>query len=180
MKFQPCRPGFVDGRNAILRADDALTGTGALGTGANQCEIWRAFAKRGLGAAASQGDGNNREDGVADFTLPASCTASTFVGFRAPVENPPAVNSANAGSTVPVKFAVTGAVTAIDSQPVDCATLATTSVGPSALQTVGGPEQANGEYHINWKTDSSWSDSCRKVTVRMPAAFNAVAYFRFN
>jgi hypothetical protein len=45
MKLQPCSPGFVDGRNAILAADQALTG------GANQCIIWKAFAKRGLGTA---------------------------------------------------------------------------------------------------------------------------------
>ena len=49
MKFQPCRPGFVDGRNAILQADMALTG------GANQCEIWRGFAKRGLGVQRQPG-----------------------------------------------------------------------------------------------------------------------------
>jgi hypothetical protein len=45
MKLQPCSPGFVNWRNAILAADQALTG------GANQCIIWKAFAKRGLGSA---------------------------------------------------------------------------------------------------------------------------------
>ena len=59
MKFQPCSPGFVDGRDAILAADQALTG------GENQCAIWRAFTKRGLGAGASQGSSNNVLDGVA-------------------------------------------------------------------------------------------------------------------
>ncbi|HSO01742.1 MAG TPA: M36 family metallopeptidase [Gaiellaceae bacterium] len=66
LKFQPCRPGFVDGRDAILAADRALTG------GANQCEIWRGFAKRGLGTGASQGNPNNRSDGVEDFGVPAT------------------------------------------------------------------------------------------------------------
>ena len=75
MKFQLCRPGFVDGRNAILQADQALTG------GANQCEIWRGFAKRGLGSSASQGSPHHRTDGAAAFDLPASCTAATFGGF---------------------------------------------------------------------------------------------------
>ena len=67
MKFQPCRPGFVDGRNAILQADVALTG------GKNACDIWRAFAKRGLGVDASQGSSNNRFDGVQNFNVPQSC-----------------------------------------------------------------------------------------------------------
>ncbi|PVV00762.1 hypothetical protein BB560_004844 [Smittium megazygosporum] len=46
MKLQPCRPGFTDARDAILLADKTLTG------GENQCEIWKAFAKRGLGVGA--------------------------------------------------------------------------------------------------------------------------------
>ncbi|ORX91540.1 hypothetical protein K493DRAFT_325562 [Basidiobolus meristosporus CBS 931.73] len=46
MKLQPCRPKFVDARDAIIHADDLLTG------GENYCEIWKAFAKRGLGLDA--------------------------------------------------------------------------------------------------------------------------------
>jgi extracellular elastinolytic metalloproteinase len=174
LKFQPCRPGFVDGRNAILQADVALTG------GANQCEIWRGFAKRGLGVNASQGLSTDRTDGVADFNLPASCKAATFGGFREPVANAPEINSANAGSVVPVKFGLDGAYIAIDTQDVDCANLASTGKAPSALESVGSPAQSGSEYHINWKTDASWAGTCRKVTIRIPAAENAVAYFRFN
>ena len=174
LKMQVCRPGFVDGRNAILAADAALT------QGANQCEIWRAFAKRGLGIDASQGLSSNRSDGVAGFALPASCTSAAFGGFLPPVENAPAVNNVNAGQTVPVKFSVTGAVTAIDSQAVDCSSFTATGEAPSALQTVGAPAQTATQYHLNWKTDASFAGTCRKVTVRLPAAENAVAYFRFN
>ena len=86
MKFQPCSPGFVDGRDAILAADRALTG------GENQCAIWRAFTKRGLGAGASQGSSNNVLDGVASFDLPPSC-GPQFAGFRPPVNGPPALTS---------------------------------------------------------------------------------------
>ena len=43
MKLQPCSPGFVDGRDAIFAADIAIYG------GANECILWDAFAKRGLG-----------------------------------------------------------------------------------------------------------------------------------
>ncbi len=72
MKLQPCSPGFVDGRDAILAADVANYG------GENRCEIWRAFAKRGLGVNASQGSSNNRSDGVEDFTLPSDCQNLIF------------------------------------------------------------------------------------------------------
>ncbi|MCB8945535.1 MAG: M36 family metallopeptidase [Ardenticatenaceae bacterium] len=67
LKFQPCSPGFVDGRNAILLADQVLTG------GANQCTIWHAFAKRGLGLSASQGSSNSTSDGTAAFDFPLEC-----------------------------------------------------------------------------------------------------------
>ncbi|KNE72648.1 hypothetical protein AMAG_16410 [Allomyces macrogynus ATCC 38327] len=49
LKLQPCIPSFIDARTAILQADENLTG------GANQCLIWKGFAKRGLGATAAEG-----------------------------------------------------------------------------------------------------------------------------
>ena len=67
LKLQPCSPGFVDGRDAILLADQNLTG------GANQCLIWAAFAKRGLGFSASQGSSSSTSDGTEAFDIPASC-----------------------------------------------------------------------------------------------------------
>ena len=67
LKLQPCSPGFVDGRNAILAADTALTG------GQNQCLIWEAFAKRGLGFSANQGSSNSRSDGTPAFDMPDAC-----------------------------------------------------------------------------------------------------------
>ncbi|MGB0383967.1 MAG: M36 family metallopeptidase [Ardenticatenaceae bacterium] len=67
MKLQPCEPGFVDGRDAILQADMLLTG------GANQCPIWHAFAKRGLGVSADQGHSHDLSDGSEAFDLPPAC-----------------------------------------------------------------------------------------------------------
>ena len=64
IKLQPCGPGFIDGRDAILAADNLLYG------GANQCLIWNAFAARGLGYSASQGSANSRTDQVEAFDLP--------------------------------------------------------------------------------------------------------------
>ena len=67
MKLQACSPGFVDGRDAILLADQNLTG------GANQCTIWNAFAKRGLGFSANQGSSGSTTDGTEAFDIPPSC-----------------------------------------------------------------------------------------------------------
>ena len=73
LKFQPCNPGFVDSRDAILQADQVDTG------GQNQCLIWRTFARRGLGAGASEGDPNLIDDGTASFDVPAACAPT--IGF---------------------------------------------------------------------------------------------------
>ena len=67
LKLQPCGPGFVDGRDAIIAADQLLY------NGANKCLIWEVFAKRGLGASASQGDAASRLDQVEAFDLPQAC-----------------------------------------------------------------------------------------------------------
>lgn len=64
MKLQSCNPGFVDGRDAILQADMLAN------DGINQCIIWKAFAKRGLGYSAEQGSTSNRFDQVEAFDLP--------------------------------------------------------------------------------------------------------------
>lgn len=64
LKLQPCSPGFVTGRDAILEADQINN------EGANQCRIWRAFAKRGLGYGASQGSSNSVSDGSVSFDMP--------------------------------------------------------------------------------------------------------------
>ncbi len=73
LKLQPCNPGFVDGRDAILAADDLLYG------GANNCLIWNAFAKRGLGVSATQGSSASRSDGDEAFDTPASCDGDMII-----------------------------------------------------------------------------------------------------
>lgn len=61
MKLQPCSPGFIDGRNAILQADLNLYG------GTYQCAIKEAFRRRGMGEGASQGSSNSVTDQVPSF-----------------------------------------------------------------------------------------------------------------
>lgn len=73
MKFQPCNPGFVDARNAILAANAALTD--GVEESVNHCVIWGAFAKRGLGASAKQGSASNKNDGTQAFDLPPGCAS---------------------------------------------------------------------------------------------------------
>lgn len=64
LKFTPCSPGFVDAREGIIDAAQQIYGSRIL------CVIWRAFAKRGLGAFAVQGSSENQFDQVPSFETP--------------------------------------------------------------------------------------------------------------
>ncbi|CAI6043079.1 unnamed protein product [Clonostachys chloroleuca] len=64
MALQPCYPAFNQARKAIIDADKALTG------GANYCELWAGFAKRGMGPDATNSTYKPRMD---DFNLPVGC-----------------------------------------------------------------------------------------------------------
>lgn len=74
IKLQPCGPGFVDGRDAILTADQLLYG------GEHHCLIWEVFARRGLGFSADQGDPDSRIDQTEAFDLPPACIEGAGIG----------------------------------------------------------------------------------------------------
>ena len=67
MKNAPCNPGFVDGRDAILAAEESLYG------GEDFCLLWEVFARRGLGYSANQGSPYDAGDQIAAFDLPPAC-----------------------------------------------------------------------------------------------------------
>ncbi len=71
MKLQPCGPGFLDGRDAILKADSLLYDH------AHSCMIWEAFARRGMGVDAKQGSPNVAGDETPGFDLPNLCKTVT-------------------------------------------------------------------------------------------------------
>jgi len=71
MKLQPCNPGFLDARDAIIRADQNLF------AGKHTCAIWTAFAKRGMGYSAKQGLSTSATDQTAAFDLPPAVIYST-------------------------------------------------------------------------------------------------------
>jgi len=62
--LMPTNPTMLDARNAILAADTMRFG------GANQAELWLAFAHRGFGRAASATNGTGRLDGIESDTNP--------------------------------------------------------------------------------------------------------------
>jgi hypothetical protein len=63
LAIQPCNPDFINARDAIIQAEMNYYG------GSHACEIWKAFAKRGMGVDATT-DGSTFKDG---FNIPKEC-----------------------------------------------------------------------------------------------------------
>jgi len=117
----------------------------------------------------------------------------SFSGFFSPVDNPPVVNVAKAGQTVPFKWRITDATgTAISdsgsfsgfaSYPVGCNEYAGSlleaipeqAAGASGLQYLG-----NGNWQYNWKTSKGYAGTCRMMvlTLRDGAQFTAIFKFK--
>jgi CSLREA domain-containing protein len=113
-----------------------------------------------------------------------------FSGFLAPIVNPPAFNSVNAGQTVPLKFGLGGyqgmAIFAAGyptSTPTPCpASLASSSVSAAAgtsasLLTYDAETES---YSYLWRTDRRWAGTCRKFTMRLIDGAEYSAFFRFR
>ncbi len=75
MRLQPCSPGFIDGRNAILKADTLFYGA------QYSCAIIKAFARRAMGIGASQGSSNSRTDQTLSYVDCSSATCNAPTGL---------------------------------------------------------------------------------------------------
>ncbi len=67
MKLTPVEPSFIEARDAILLADKVNN------NGSNQCLLWEAFARRGLGFSAKTLDTNDRRP-VESFDAAPFCS----------------------------------------------------------------------------------------------------------
>lgn len=129
--------------------------------------------------------------GEALITIPVTFQVQyAFTGFFSPIENPPALNSANGGSTVPVKFMVAGdSGLAIvlggspASQQIDCETRLPLGA-PEPISTPGSSgfvfQPAESAYQANWKTEREWAGTCRQLSVSLDDGTQYVAFFSFN
>ena len=79
-RLQPCGPGFVDGRDAILKADTLLF------NGKYSCAIWKAFAARGVGVNATQGSPLQYTDQKTDYNIPSSAVVKKRVSKSSAAE----------------------------------------------------------------------------------------------
>jgi hypothetical protein len=111
-----------------------------------------------------------------------------FTGFFSPVDAAPTVNVANAGSAIPVKFALGGnrGLAILAAGYPKSTKVACTSGAPedSVEQTVtaGGSSLTfdEGQYVYVWKSDKAWAGSCRQLEVKLVDGTSHKALFRFK
>ena len=113
-----------------------------------------------------------------------------FAGFFAPVNNAPTVNTAKAGSAIPIKFALGGdrglavlAAGSPTSQAYACQAGAPTDPGqqtPTAGASALGYDAVSGQYTYVWKTDAAWAGTCRQLTLTLADGTQHVALFQFK
>jgi len=112
-----------------------------------------------------------------------------FAGFSSPVDNPTVLNTAKAGQAIPLKWRLTdngSPVTDLAGVTVTAVTRnCTTGVegtdaieqyaaGSSGLQNLG-----DGYYQFNWKSPTSFANSCKTLTVN-GIGVQQQAYFQFK
>lgn len=115
---------------------------------------------------------------------------NNFSGFFQPVDNLPTLNVVRAGQAIPVKFSLNGDqgvnIFATDyprSQNIQCdSTVATDGIeetitaGSSSLSY----NPSSDTYTYVWKTDKTWTDSCRQLVVKFSDGTYHRANFKFK
>jgi extracellular elastinolytic metalloproteinase len=191
LKFQGCAPTFVTGRNAIIAAEDVLTG------GDNACTLWASFSRRGLGFSASDGGTTSRNDGTEAYDTAPACRRD----FTAPADEPyGSLNRVTGGSVVVLKFRADEyddeegvlASNSPFSRKVDCSTLrvpspdprfvtprelpiVTETQGSTKLKLLGG-----GQFRYRWATEKEWSGTCREFVLTRSDGVQHRAFFSFR
>ena len=113
-----------------------------------------------------------------------------FTGFFSPIDNPPVFNEMKAGQAAPVKFSLGGnqglnifAAGSPSSVQISCNNSdpilpveQTETAGNSSLTY----DSASGQYKYTWKTESSWKNTCRQLTVTLRDGTVHTAKFKFK
>lgn len=113
-----------------------------------------------------------------------------FGGFRPPVKNPPAVNSAKAGQNVILKFSLGGdwgsnpfASGSPSSTQMQCAAGTPTGTAEQTLMTGNSTlryDATSDTYIYNWNTERAWAGQCRRLTIQFVEGTVVTAEFKFN
>ncbi|GHJ47658.1 hypothetical protein Cs7R123_50000 [Catellatospora sp. TT07R-123] len=179
--------GVNDQHTCTVRWGDG-TQPGVLSGAVSPCYLAHAYPRGTFTATITVADG----DGGSVSTT-RSVTVGTapwpFRGFKAPIDNPPAVNVVNAGQAIPVKFSLGGyrgmdifAAGSPASGRVNCChgqldvIEQTVTAGGSTLTY----DAAKDQYTYVWKTDKAWAGQCRRLIVTLADGTQHWAEFRFR
>ena len=172
-----------------------------------QAECSSSDALSGLVASAVVGITGGTSNGVGTFVV--SCTGArdragniaaatatysvryVFGGFDARIATPPMLNTIKAGQTVPVKFSLGGdhgldvlLGGAATSGAIGCGTGVAVDNTELTVNNPGGSQftydPVTATYQFNWKTEKSWSGSCRRLYVRLDDGTVQTADFRLQ
>ena len=110
-----------------------------------------------------------------------------FKGFQRPVKNPPALNSVQAGATVPLKFSLdrNEGLGVLQGSPTSTAIACRAGASETISTDNDDDEDRSGlrsegsTYTYFWKTDRSWSGTCRKLVLTLADGTKHEAEFRF-
>jgi len=113
-----------------------------------------------------------------------------FTGFFSPIDNPPALNEMKAGQAAPIKFSLGGnqglnifaagspssvQISCNSSDPIEPVE-ETETAGSSTLTY----DPTTDWYKYTWKTEGSWKNTCRQLTVTLRDGTVHVAKFKFK
>ena len=113
-----------------------------------------------------------------------------FTGFFAPIDNLPTLNEMKAGQAAPVKFSLQGnqglnifAAGSPSSMPINCSTsdlIQPVEETESATTSSLTYDTTNDQYKYVWKTENSWKDTCRQLTLTLRDGTVRQANFKFK
>ncbi|MCB9010067.1 MAG: ExeM/NucH family extracellular endonuclease, partial [Ardenticatenaceae bacterium] len=130
------------------------------------------------------------KDGGVGLNTAVHSVIFNFIGFFSPVDNLPMVNTVKAGSSVPIKFSLSGdqglsifAISYPRSQAVTCDSSASlndveTALNPGSSGLTYDP--LTGQYNFVWKTNKAWAGTCRLFTVRFVDGTEQFLLFKFK
>jgi hypothetical protein len=113
-----------------------------------------------------------------------------FSGFKSPVDNPPTLNTDNAGRTIPVKWSVSNAsgsaytslsaVQSISSRQIRCPNATTDPIAGDVPIGLSGLKLTGTDFLFNWATDKRWAGTCRRLFVHLSDGTTPYADFLFK
>jgi hypothetical protein len=166
---------------ASPNANDALSGVASQSCGAIDTS---SVGTKTVSCTATDNAGNTD-------TASASYRVSyQFVGFANPIDGNSVLNLAKAGQAIPLKWrlldATNAPVTTLSNVSVTATSLSCSAgttldaieeyaTGASGLQNLG-----NGYYQWNWKTPSSYANSCKTLQLNLGDGGTYTALFQFK